>query len=130
MPFSTETLPIECARRSPSNGSEDAGSTPATSTIWSIALPPQPAAGLLAETLQRTQRSPPEMAACARECEGFVSSRLLRRDDGTLADEVVWTSREAAQMAAAQVESIPQAARYFAHMNQMVSMEHAEIVVS
>jgi|GEM_PF-6235723 hypothetical protein len=33
-------------------------------------------------------------------------------------------------MAAAQVESIPQAARYFAHMNQMVSMEHAEIVVS
>ena len=69
------------------------------------------------------------LSALARECEGFVSSRLLRRDDGTLADEVVWSSREAAERAAAQAPSMPQAAAYFAHITEVVSMEHAEIVV-
>lgn len=69
------------------------------------------------------------MTALAHECEGFVSSRLLRRDDGTLVDEVVWSSREAAEGAAAQAPSIPQATAYFAHLTEVVSMEHSEIVV-
>ena len=70
------------------------------------------------------------MEAIARTCEGFVSSRLLVRDDGALVDEVVWTSRAAAEAAAAQAPTIPEAAAYFGHITEVVSMEHATILAA
>lgn len=68
------------------------------------------------------------MRAIARELEGFVSSRLIRKDDGTLADEVVWSSRESALNAAANALHIPEAVTYFSHLSEIISMEHAEIL--
>jgi hypothetical protein len=69
------------------------------------------------------------MDTIARVCEGFVSSRLLSRDDGALVDEVVWATREAAEAGAEQVQTIPEAGAYFGHITEVVSMEHATILV-
>jgi hypothetical protein len=42
----------------------------------------------------------------------------------------VWASRQAAQAAAATAPSIPEAAAYFGHVTEVVSMEHAAIIAS
>jgi hypothetical protein len=70
------------------------------------------------------------MSALAREFEGFVSSRLIKRADGSLADELVWTSRADAEAAVQRAPSIPDAAAYLGQINEFVSMEYAEIITS
>lgn len=68
------------------------------------------------------------MAALAARFAGFVSSRLIRNADGSLADEIVWTSREHAHAAAENAPSIPECGRYFGLITEVISMEHAEIL--
>lgn len=68
------------------------------------------------------------MGALAAGCPGFVSSRLVRNADGSLTDEIVWTSREHAQAAAENAPSVPECRRYFGLIAEVISMDHAEIL--
>lgn len=70
------------------------------------------------------------MAAIANAFTGLVSQRLIKLDDGSLADELVWTSRDEALAAANAAPEIPAAAAYFGLIDEFVSMDHAEIVVA
>ncbi len=49
------------------------------------------------------------MRAVAQAFPAFVSERLVRFEDGTFADEIVWASREDADRAAAEVPALPEA---------------------
>lgn len=67
--------------------------------------------------------------ALRRECPGLVSAQLARLDDRTWLDLFVWTSREAAEAAAARAPEIPEAAAYFATLAEVLTMEHADLVL-
>lgn len=66
--------------------------------------------------------------AIERHCPGFVSAQLARLDERTWIDLVVWTNRQAATAAAARAPEIPEAAAYFATLQEVVAMEHADLV--
>lgn len=71
----------------------------------------------------------PAMLDALRErFPGFRSLRLVRLDERTWLDVVVWASRADADDAAAKVGDVPECRAAFAFIKEVVSMEHAEIV--
>ncbi|OJF15234.1 hypothetical protein [Couchioplanes caeruleus] len=73
------------------------------------------------------QARPAMLAALRERFAGFESLRLVRLDEWTWLDVVVWASRAQADEAAAKIGEIPQCRAAFAFIKEMVSMEHAEI---
>lgn len=54
----------------------------------------------------------------------LLEARLLHMDDGTWLDIVRWSSREAAERAAAAMSHIPEAAAMAELLEELVSFEH------
>ncbi len=70
------------------------------------------------------------IAALRRVCPGLVSEQLARVDERTWMDLIVWETRAAAEAAAEKALEIPEAAAYFGTLEEVVAMEHAEIVTT
>ena len=67
----------------------------------------------------------PRMIAAVRErFPELIDARLVRLDDGSWLDLVAWTSREAAERAAASMPEIPEAAAMAELIEEIVSFEH------
>jgi len=71
---------------------------------------------------------PGMIAALGRACPGLVSAWLTRRDDGSWADVILWGSRAEAEHAAAHVTEVPEAAAWFAHIDESLGLEHLEVL--
>ena len=69
--------------------------------------------------------------ALKRSYPGLLDARLSRlqtaRDGTTWIDIVRWDSLEHAKAAAAGATSVPEAAAWFQHIRDVLSMEHAEL---
>jgi hypothetical protein len=73
----------------------------------------------------------PAMLTALRErFAGFESLRLVRLDERTWLDVVVWSSRAQADEAAATVGDVPECRAAFAHIKEVVAVEHAEVVLA
>ena len=71
----------------------------------------------------------PAMVSALRErFSGFESLQLVRLDERTWLDVVIWASRAQANEAAALVGEVPECRAAFACIKEVVSMEHAEVV--
>lgn len=67
----------------------------------------------------------PRMIAAVRErFPELLDAQLVRMEDGTWMDLVSWSSREAAEKAAAAMEDIPEAAAMAGLLEEIVSFEH------
>jgi heme-degrading monooxygenase HmoA len=66
--------------------------------------------------------------ALQQQCPGLLSNQLIRLDERTWMDLVVWESRAAAEAAAREALTIPEAAAYFESLDEVVAMEHGEVV--
>ncbi len=67
----------------------------------------------------------PRMIAAVRErFPELIDARLIRLDDGSWLDLVEWSSREAAERAAASMSEIPEAAAMADLIDEIVSFEH------
>lgn len=60
---------------------------------------------------------------------GMVDARLAKLDARTWLDLVVWESREEALAAAAGAVELPIVAAWFENIAEVVTMEHADVVV-
>lgn len=73
----------------------------------------------------------PEMLeVLSAECPGMLSAQLAKTEEGNWLDVVVWKSREQALSAAEKAPRIPACATWFSHMDQVIAMEHADVVVA
>jgi hypothetical protein len=71
----------------------------------------------------------PGLAAALRaQCRGFRRLYLSRLDERTWLDVVEWGDRQAAEEAAVTVMNLPECKQMFAFIDNVVSMEHAEVV--
>ena len=71
----------------------------------------------------------PGLAAALRaHCRGFRRLYLSRLDERTWLDVVEWEDRQAAEEAAVTVMNLPECKQMFAFIDNVVSMEHAEVV--
>ena len=71
----------------------------------------------------------PDLVAELRQhCRGFRRLYLSRLDERTWLDVVEWEDRQAAEEAAETVMSLPACKRMFSYIENVVSMEHAEVV--
>jgi hypothetical protein len=62
------------------------------------------------------------------EFPAMRSAHRAKLDDGTWIDIVVWNSREEAETAAREAVERPQIAAFFRHIDEVLSMEHAEVL--
>ncbi|WP_017600207.1 hypothetical protein [Nocardiopsis lucentensis] len=62
--------------------------------------------------------------------DAFVSARLVRYDDGSIGDVIVWGSREAAERAAKEMPSDEAVADFFGQITTVHDMRHAEVLHS
>lgn len=65
--------------------------------------------------------------AAIRQLPGFLSAHLAQLEGERWVDVVLWRTREAAMAAAEQAPRVPEIARHFEHIAEVVAMEHAEI---
>jgi quinol monooxygenase YgiN len=68
------------------------------------------------------------VAELRAHCRGFRRLSLSRLDESTWLDVVEWDDRQAAEEAAATVMTLPACKRMFSFIDNVVSMEHAEVV--
>ena len=67
----------------------------------------------------------PRMIAAVRQrFPELLDARLVQLDDGSWLDLVQWSSREAAERAAAAMPEIPEAAAMMELIDEIVSFEH------
>ena len=59
-----------------------------------------------------------------------VSANLVRYDDGSIGDVILWASRETAVRAAEEMTSDPAAAGFFGLITTVHEMRHAEVLHS
>lgn len=71
---------------------------------------------------------PAMVAELRAHCPGFRRACLTRLDERTWLDVVEWESRETAEAAMSTVMRLPGCQRMFAHIKEVVAMEHADIV--
>ncbi|WP_306370036.1 hypothetical protein [Nocardiopsis sp. CC223A] len=60
----------------------------------------------------------------------FVNAHLVRFDDGSVGDVILWASREAAERAAEEMPADPAAAGFFGLITGVREMRHAEVLHS
>jgi hypothetical protein len=68
------------------------------------------------------------VAAMRRRFPALLDARLARLDEDTWIDVWRWSDLEAAKSAAATASEVPEVARMFSLIADVISMEHAEIV--
>ena len=68
------------------------------------------------------------VAALSAAYPSLVVARLARVDEATWLDLVVWESREEALAAAEGAFGVADCAAWFDHIDQVLSMEHADVV--
>ncbi|NYJ33274.1 hypothetical protein [Nocardiopsis aegyptia] len=61
---------------------------------------------------------------------GFVSAQLVRYDDGSIGDVILWATREEAERAAKEMPTDPAAAGFFGRITTVHEMRHAEVLHS
>lgn len=71
---------------------------------------------------------PAAVAAVRARFPGLIDANLARLDERTWMDVWRWESRAAAKAAAEGAMSVPEAAAMFALIDEIVAMEHAEVV--
>lgn len=71
---------------------------------------------------------PAAVAAVRARFPGLVEADLARLDERTWLDVWRWESLEAAEAAAKGAASLPEAAAMFALIEEVVAMEHAQVV--
>lgn len=79
---------------------------------------------------QLLRKRGPMVEAMRTRFPGLIHADLARIDERTWIDVWKWQSRDEAEAAAAQAPSVPEAADMFALIQDVVSMEHAEIADS
>jgi hypothetical protein len=70
---------------------------------------------------------PPMVAALSRALPGLASSWLTQREDGSWLDVILWAGREEAEYAANHAAEVPEAAAWFAHIDESRGIEHLEV---
>ncbi len=68
------------------------------------------------------------IAALGQACPGLRRATLTHLPDGTWLDILVWDSLELAEQAAAAMPQIAGVQPWVAHIAEVVSFEHAELV--
>jgi heme-degrading monooxygenase HmoA len=71
---------------------------------------------------------PAMVAAVLERVPGLRDISLIRLDDGTWVDLVIWSSRDAADQGAKIAASLPEARRWLGHVSQDVSMDLGEVI--
>ena len=71
---------------------------------------------------------PKAIEALRARCPGLVDGHLARVDDTTWVDVLVWESREQALAAAEKAPQVPEVAEWFGVIDEVLAMEHAEVV--
>ena len=67
---------------------------------------------------------PKMIAAIRHRFPELIEATLFKMDDGTWMDVVRWSSREAAERAAASMAEIPEAAGMMELVEEVISFEH------
>jgi hypothetical protein len=70
---------------------------------------------------------PAMIDALKRRFPSLRHAYLARDDDGTWLDMILWSSREEALNAAANVHSIPECANWFRHISESLGLRHVEV---
>jgi hypothetical protein len=70
---------------------------------------------------------PAMIAALRREFPALIAAWLTKQDDGTWVDVILWETRAAAEEAAARVNDIAEARRWFGHIETSLGLRHAEV---
>jgi hypothetical protein len=68
------------------------------------------------------------IAALRQAFPGLLSGWLTKRDDGSGVDVILRDSRESAEQSAAHATEVPEAAGWFAHIDEFRGMEHLDVV--
>jgi hypothetical protein len=71
---------------------------------------------------------PTMIKALHRRFPACLASFLTRDDDGSWLDIVLWRSRDEAEQAAREVESVPECAAWFRHIASSGGLRHVEVV--
>jgi hypothetical protein len=58
---------------------------------------------------------------------GVLAAWLTRRDDGSWLDVILWRSRAEAQAAAEQINTVPAATAWFAHIEESQGVHHVAV---
>src|ERR671937_446765 len=58
---------------------------------------------------------------------GVLAAWLTRRDDGSWLDVILWRSRAEAQAAAEQINTVPAATAWFAHIEESRGVQHVAV---
>lgn len=77
---------------------------------------------------QLRSRWPAAVAAVRARFPGLIDASLARLDERTWIDVWRWETLEAATAAAAGAGDLPEVAAMFALIDEVVAMEHAEVV--
>ena len=70
------------------------------------------------------------IGALRRAFPGLVSAWLARREDASWLDVILWETREAAEYSARHVTEVPEAAAWFAHIDQSRGIEHLDVLMT
>ena len=71
---------------------------------------------------------PAMVDALAERFPGLLAAWLVKQDDGTWVDVILWQSRVAAEDAAAHVEEVAQARNWFSHIETSLGLRHADVL--
>jgi hypothetical protein len=67
------------------------------------------------------------IAALQRAFPAALAAWLTRQDDGSWLDVVLWRSREDAEEAGRNVQSVPEAKAWFRHIAESRDLRHVEV---
>ena len=71
----------------------------------------------------------PEMIAALRQAfPAALAAWLTKEDDGSWLDVILWRSREEAEDAARRIDQVPEAARWFRHIEESKGLRHVAVV--
>ena len=65
--------------------------------------------------------------ALGRTFPGAIAAWLTREHDGSWIDAILWRNRLEAEVAAARIHEIPEAARWFRHLAESKGVRHADV---
>jgi heme-degrading monooxygenase HmoA len=71
---------------------------------------------------------PAMVAAVQEQVPGLRQISLVRLDDGSWVDVVVWSSRDAANRGARIASALPEARRWLGHVAEDVSMDLGQVI--
>ncbi len=70
---------------------------------------------------------PAMIAALRARFPGCLAAFLTREEDGSWLDILVWRTRAEADEAAAQIDTVPEAASWFRHIAESGGLRHVEV---